>query len=186
VDRFRTREEASAFIDEHLSPKKKLRTMNEISAADAAQLFRAARDFDSHDPLSEYCPRPDYFPKDIAARDFLQCLELYSKMESEGSEYPFASKTPSTTSYTVEHRQISDAERKAYSAIPEKVLEGSLTRMQRQVCDLLVRRNLSYKQIATELAISESTVHKHISDIYEEYKVKNFRELIAKLSSRPA
>ena len=90
ADEFETPEEAAIYVNEHLTSKTapiaKLKTMNEISAAEAAKLFHAARNFacDGY-PGDNYCLWPEYFPKDIEARDFLQCLDLYSRMYSDGS-----------------------------------------------------------------------------------------------------
>jgi len=193
---FNTSEEASAFLNQHLTPtmgpNQKLKTMNEISAADAAKLFHAARDLDDYDPLEPYGLRPEYFPHDIGARDFLQCLELYSKMVSEGSQYPFASQTPSTTSYTVEHRHISDEQRAALAEIASTISDADLDKRlpagsrEREVFDVL-RENPgnSNKEIGEKLGIGESTVKTYLLRIYETLQLEGGRrEVWAKYPPR--
>ena len=50
----------------------KLKTMNEISAADAVNWFREFLD----DVDGEWTVQPAWFD-DVAARDFLECLKMY-------------------------------------------------------------------------------------------------------------
>jgi len=64
--------------------KPKLKTMNDISAAEAQRLFHKAMVFDDGLPHLLYMPVENGFPKDIAARDFMECLDKYRKMWSDG------------------------------------------------------------------------------------------------------
>ncbi len=51
--------------------KKKLKTMNEISAAEAKKLFHAAMCFDDWaEPFDRFQVKPGGFPKNIAAKRF--------------------------------------------------------------------------------------------------------------------
>lgn len=197
ADEFETPEEAAIYVNEHLTSKTapiaKLKTMNEISAAEAAKLFHAARNFacDGY-PGDNYCLWPEYFPKDIEARDFLQCLDLYSRMYSDGSEYPFASKTPSTTSYTVEHYHISSEQRAALAEIASTISDADLDKKlpvgsrEREVLDVL-RQNLgiSNQGIGDMLHISESTVKTHLLKAYDKLELEGGRgEVWAKYGPR--
>lgn len=170
-------------------PKPKLKTMNEISAAEAAKLFHAARNFDCDGyPGDDYCLNPENFPHDIAARDFLQCLELYSKMVSEGSEYPFASKTPSITSYTVEHRHMSDAQRDDLVKVSQSLSEKDLERLLKRTPKVLeavnvLRENPDFqdKEIGAKLGRSYKTIRAQLSTAYRILRVADRIELLEKL-----
>ena len=65
-------------------PKAKLRIMNEISAAEAVKLFHAAMVLEYDATVDLYCVNPEGFPKDIAAKDFMESLMLYRQMWMDG------------------------------------------------------------------------------------------------------
>jgi hypothetical protein len=173
---FDTFEEASAFLSEHLSShadkdqKTKLKTMNDISAADAAKLFHMARNLHCDGaPMDDYCLYPDYFPRDIAARDFLQCLGLYSRMFSEGNDNLLPLNTPNT-SYAIEHH-ISDEQRTRLAEVVPRLSDEDL--MAKGLTDAEIRavrayvdvenRNLSRKQVAGKLDMNDQTLKTHLS-----------------------
>lgn len=128
--------------------------------------------------MDDFCLRPEYFPQDIAARDFLQCLDLYSRMYS--SEI---GGNPSTTSYAVEHLNISDEQRaelaKIASTIPEDELDEKLPvgSREREAFDVL-RQNpgWSNKEIAKELGIAESTVKTYLLRAYDKLGLEGGRK----------
>lgn len=53
---------------------------------------------------------------------------------------------------------------------------SKLTRMEKQVAEL-VRRGLTNREIGEELSISEATVKKHMSNIFEKLEISSRREL---------
>lgn len=187
VDGFETAKEALAFIDEHLSPrsdpKPRLKTMDEISAAEAAKIFHGARNFRfDRDPSEDYCLLPEYFPQDIAARDFLQCLDLYTEMYNEGMGGDRGARnTP--TSYTVEHRDISDEQRSALVEIASTISDPDLDKKlpvgsrEREVFDVL-RQNpgISNLEIGEKLNISESTVKTHLLRAFHKLELEGGRK----------
>ena len=187
ADEFETPEEAAIYVNEHLTSKTapiaKLKTMNEISAADAQSYFMLLGISPVMDTRGRTdCLWPEYFPKDIEARDFLQCLDLYSRMYSDGSEYPFASKTPSTTSYTVEHYHISSEQRAALAEIASTISDADLDKKlpvgsrEREVLDVL-RQNLgiSNQGIGDMLHISESTGKTDLLKAYDKLELEGGR-----------
>ena len=65
----------------------------------------------------------------------------------------------------------------AISSADTKIIYENLTRREIEVT-LSILSNLSYKQIAKDLFIAESTVSKHASNIYKKTGVKNRRQFI--------
>jgi hypothetical protein len=68
--------------------EKKFRTINDLSALEAARMFDNASQFDSFFDSFEHS-----FPTDISARDFFECLSLYCK----GVPYPTVPSIPLVT-----------------------------------------------------------------------------------------
>jgi DNA-binding CsgD family transcriptional regulator len=160
-------------------PKAKLKTMNEVSAAEAVKLFHACMVLDDGDPMSLYAPIPENFPEDIAAKDFLEQLRIYRDMWSEGEH-----------SASGGFDFLSDAQREELvevaKTLPEKDLE-TLGRQKRRIVELF-RENpdIQNKEIAARLApMSTKTVEKHVSALLKKFKVKNRMELADRLPQLP-
>ena len=165
ADEFKTPEEASAYVDEHLTPKTKpkLKTMNDISAAEAAKILHCARNFDSDgDPMEDYCLRPEYFPQDISARDFLECLELYSNMNMW---------THGAVGDRFYDEQMAEL-REVAANIPEEDLK-ELSDAERKVFDVF-RDNpgISNKEMGGKLNLSEDTIKTHFRNICDKLEIK--------------
>jgi hypothetical protein len=162
-----------------MEPKPKLKTMNDISAAEAAKLFHAARNFNCDgDPMDDYRLRPEGFPKDIAARDFLECLDLYSKMWAHWAE---------------SHTEVSgegfyDSQRGELADVAADITAEELAKLgaaERKVFDVFAEdSNLSNKEIGKKLGISESTVKSHFRVIFNELGIKEGRGRRRALASK--
>ena len=59
---------------------------------------------------------------------------------------------------------------------PPKLDMSTLTRQEKQIT-LLVQKGMTNREIAEELCISESTVKKHMSNIFEKLKITSRRDL---------
>ncbi|GFI02147.1 LuxR C-terminal-related transcriptional regulator [Lachnospiraceae bacterium 64-25] len=59
---------------------------------------------------------------------------------------------------------------------PPKLDMSTLTRQEKQIA-LLVQKGMTNREIAEELCISESTVKKHMSNIFEKLKITSRRDL---------
>lgn len=68
---------------------------------------------------------------------------------------------------------------KAINSADTKIIYENLTRREIEIT-LSILSNLSYKQIAKEMFIAESTVSKHASNIYKKIGVKNRRQFISR------
>ena len=68
---------------------------------------------------------------------------------------------------------------KAINSADTKIIYENLTRREIEIT-LSILSNLSYKQIAKEMFIAESTVSKHASNIYKKTGVKNRRQFISR------
>ena len=121
-----------------------LKTMNEISAAEAVKLFHASMHFD--DPIDLYAPTPKGFPGDMAARDFLECLKLYEEMWAIG-QYD--------ESQDLDDQMVKQTQ--AAANVSAQDLE-KLTPSEKKVFLLWNNERLSYKEIAAELSKSPQTV----------------------------
>lgn len=67
----------------------------------------------------------------------------------------------------------------AINSADTKIIYENLTRREIEIT-LSILSNLSYKQIAKEMFIAESTVSKHASNIYKKTGVKNRRQFISR------
>jgi DNA-binding CsgD family transcriptional regulator len=65
----------------------------------------------------------------------------------------------------------------AINSADAKIIYENLTRREIEIT-LSILENLTYKQIAKDLFIAESTVSKHASNIYKKTGVKNRRQFI--------
>ena len=65
--------------------KTKLKTANEISAAEAVKSFHAAWVLDA---TGQYCLIPESFPQDIGAKNFMESLTLYRRLRSKQRAEP--------------------------------------------------------------------------------------------------
>jgi DNA-binding NarL/FixJ family response regulator len=59
---------------------------------------------------------------------------------------------------------------------------SQLTTRQREIADLLSRTGLSYKEVASQLAISEGTMRKHVENVYRRVGVHSRAELMLTLA----
>ena len=143
---------------------KKLKMMNEISAAEAVKLFEAAVNFPGSpnwydgDPESDYKPNTGGFPDGICARDFMECLRLYMgfhiPMENEtGDSY-----IPEVTKQII--KQITDEELRQLSPHQRKIVEL-----------LRVNPNQQVKELAFQLDVKIGTVKSQLTAIYARLKL---------------
>jgi len=162
--------------------KKKLKTMNEISAAEAVKLFDAAMGLAlKHDPynIGWLIPNPPGFPKDIAAKDFLEALQLYRQMWLESIE--FSTARYRLLSGSVLDDEDYDAERAALATavnIPENHLK-KLSPTEKVVLSLM-REGLPDKEIASKRGRSYGTIKKQVSAVIRKLKVENRTEAVVK------
>jgi DNA-binding NarL/FixJ family response regulator len=63
---------------------------------------------------------------------------------------------------------------------------SQLTSRQREIAGLLSRTGLSYKEVASKLAISEGTMRKHVENVYRRVGVHSRAELMVTLADQPA
>lgn len=61
---------------------------------------------------------------------------------------------------------------------------ADLTTRQREIASLLSETGLSYKQVASKLAISEGTMRKHVENVYRRIGVHSRAELMVALRHR--
>lgn len=66
-----------------------------------------------------------------------------------------------------------------------KIVYEDLTRREIEIA-LCILNNVSYKKIAQELFIAESTVSKHASNIFKKTGVKNKRQFISRFKKKPS
>jgi DNA-directed RNA polymerase specialized sigma24 family protein len=136
-------------------PKTKMKTMNEISAAEAAKLFIAccrdlAPDFFRDDPYQVNWTDPKAFPKDIVAGEFLDYLKLYSEL----CGYGFQSE---------QHNPVSpnDEQRDKLADVAADITGEDLAKLsaaERKVFDVFAEDStLSNKEIGKMLGIVSST-----------------------------
>jgi RNA polymerase sigma factor (sigma-70 family) len=118
-----------------------LKTMNEISAAEAVALFQGVDiDFLGTEAFS------GEFPEHIAARDFFECLKLYQDMGSAYGDFEDQ----------LEARIEADAN------VSDQDL-ATLTPREKDVFLLQRDERLPRKEIGTKLNMSEETVKSHLS-----------------------
>jgi DNA-binding CsgD family transcriptional regulator len=149
----------------------KLRTMNDISAAAAVQLFHACMVLDDCDPMSLYAPIPEAFPTDIAARDFLECLNLYREMWSEGE----ASAAGVFGLTDTQREELVDVARTYTDEELKKVLTPRLLEVLNLLKEDLGRGN---QEISSALGISVKTVKVHLTEMFKRLKVRNRVEAV--------
>ncbi|HRI68856.1 MAG TPA: LuxR C-terminal-related transcriptional regulator [Polyangium sp.] len=61
---------------------------------------------------------------------------------------------------------------------------SALTPRQKEVAGILSRTGLSYKQVASQLAISEGTMRKHTENVYRKLGVHSRAELVVVMRER--
>lgn len=59
---------------------------------------------------------------------------------------------------------------------------AQLTLRQREIASLLSETGLSYKEVASKLAISEGTMRKHVENVYRRIGVHSRAELMVRLT----
>jgi DNA-binding CsgD family transcriptional regulator len=161
----------------------KLKTMNQISAEEARRLCHAVIHRGDH-ALA--------FPKDIAAKDFLEWLKLYSEMLSRGvidKRSPALSLDDFEPGSARAKRDVSEDSKN----LTEKDLDELFCRapQQRKIVDV-IRRNKDRKMSLDEIAVElggvnrpTKTVQNHLTIIFKKTKSKNLRELAHKLPPLP-
>ena len=157
--------------------------MNEISAAEAVKLFHAAirLGYEYTDDFGIVIP--EGFPKDIAAKDFLEQLALYRQMwlEDLGSDR------------SIPYDEQIDEVANIAASIPEKDLEellNQLTPTQRKVFDMMVDGShpqvkdfINDKTLVSKKGeqMAEGTIKIHLSAICKKFGVLSRKALITKV-----
>jgi DNA-binding CsgD family transcriptional regulator len=144
--------------------KARLKTMDQISAAEAGKLFHAAWGLDA---TGQYYLRPEHFPENIAAAGFFKVLMPYCgllrEQRAEGADIP--------------------------QPLTEKDLDTLFFRapQQRKIVEVIRQnkdREMSLDDIAVALGRgnrSTKTVQNLLTKIYEKTKSKNLTELARNL-----
>jgi len=167
--------------------KTKLKTMSQISAAEAQRLFHAVMGRGDH-ALT--------FPKHVPAKEFLECYKLLVEVEclklnAEALSAGIISKRSPES--TLEELEAGSARAKGdvsevFKTLTEKELQShKLSRREWQIIGLFrENRNIRDKEIAAILHIeSLRTVSAHLANLYRIFGVKNRTELAAKLPPLP-
>jgi len=95
-------------------------------------------------------------------------------IEVQEPELVFASQRPVTTTTPVAYKIPS---RPTTQSVDQQSKTRPLTDREHEILDLM-RKGRKNREIATELAIAESTVHKHIQNIFEKLHARNRAEAI--------
>jgi DNA-binding CsgD family transcriptional regulator len=122
------------------SDKKKLKTMNDISALDAQILFQYFLDPTECDVALKESPKYDVMLSEIAARDFLECLKMYT--DALGPDIPYV--------------PLSDDQRQEIANIPDEEMRERLSEAEYQVMRGLMDGK-TLKEIASERKTSRKT-----------------------------
>lgn len=169
-------------------PKPKLKTMNDISAAEAVKLFHAAMALDD-EPTSLYAPIPKGFPKDIAAKDFIEQLLIYRDMWSEGEKSAAGALYAAFSPYEMSADEIVAMARAPIARKDSRVEKAlkKVTPKERELLELIHRKPwLLVKQLGGELKTWKGTVKRdgaikaQLSSLFKQFKVHKRAELIAK------
>jgi len=141
-------------------PPTKLKTMNEISAAEAVKLFEASMNFPGGehwgDPEEDYLPITKGFPLDVAARDFLDCLKLYREWYMDSESYG-----PVWSPEVFEEQKAGLI--KVVTEHPEILVQ--LTAKERAVIVALDENNeLTREEVADKLGMKLGTLKKHMEN----------------------
>jgi hypothetical protein len=165
------------------APKTKLKTMNQVSAAEAQRLCHAAMNGGNH---------ASAFPTYIVARDFLECLKLYSEIHVAG-----VIDKRSTASILHDDEPGSARAKGDASEYSKNLTEKDLGELffrapqQSKIVDVIRRnkdRKMSLDEIAIELGGAKKptkTVQNLLTIIFKKTKSKNLRELAHKLPPLP-
>jgi DNA-binding CsgD family transcriptional regulator len=167
--------------------KTKLKTMSQISAAEAQRLFHAVMGRGDH-ALT--------FPKYIPAKEFLECYKLHVEVEclklnAEALSAGIISKRSRAS--TLEELEVGSAQAKGdvsevSKTLTEKELQSyKLSRREWQIIGLFrENRSIRDKEIATILNINKvRTVSSHLANLFRKFGVNNRTELAAKLPPLP-
>lgn len=152
---------------------KKLKTMNEISAAEAVRLFHSVMEFGWGIPEEQYSFIPDAkFPEDIAYKDFMDELMRYRAVYMGDMSY-----APGNF-FEEERAELANVA----ANIPDDELE-TLTPMEKEAL-LALRDNpsLTVDELAEKLGKGLSTVKTHLRNVYRKLGVSGKTETIAKAS----
>jgi len=164
-------------VDEIMA-KKKLKTMKEISAAEAVKLFHAAMDFHGFMP-GLYRPKPECFPKDISANDFMEGLKLYRDMCRDAADRAL---TLLDRDFEMQRAEKVYAERRAElvntaAGVPKQELER-FTPKELEVFNLL-KEGLQDKEIASKLKKGVGTVKVQVSSVLRKLGVDTRTQAVA-------
>jgi DNA-binding CsgD family transcriptional regulator len=151
-------------LERKMGEEQKLKTMNEVSIAEAVELFKKAL---SPDDYGE-----KIFPTNIAAKDFLECLRLYelmiwSRIPNEwGHDWPIGADFTRSSHSTVQTLTY-DGEKLAELEIPEEVLK-QFSPTEREYLNVMKReapRVLTIKELAHIFGVSRETAKTHMSAV---------------------
>jgi DNA-binding CsgD family transcriptional regulator len=161
--------------------KKKLKTMNEISAAEAVKLFQAAMVLDDYnEPGFVFEVKPSGFPDNIAARDFFESLNFYKEMWREGRQ----------ADWDAQWAAIDGLRKSVFQTIEQPDPDGlfdTLSPAQKRVYTACKDNpNLSNKEIAAQLNLSPKTLQVHLESICATFNVRKRRELFLARPMPPA
>ena len=146
--------------------------MNEISAAEAVKLFDAAMGIKvKHDPynIAWLCPNPSGFPKDIAAKDFMESLKLYREMWLESIEFSAARQRVFAGLYAGDYDE--QRSQLANAAISKQDV-AKLTPKELEVFNLL-KEDLGDKEIAIKLNKGVGTIKAQVSSVLRKLGFKS-------------
>jgi DNA-binding CsgD family transcriptional regulator len=172
---------------------KKLKTMDEISAAEAVELFEHVVDYD--EDLGVYRAQYSRFPKDLTAKGFFECFRIYRQVTYEGAGAVLRARATEEKlrgkAYREAWEQVRDEleqifeedEKNEMLARPDEEL-AKLTPAQRKVVDC-IRENptLDREDLADKLSIKLSTYKAHFSAICKALQISRRAELIAKFQT---
>jgi DNA-binding NarL/FixJ family response regulator len=124
----------------------------------------------------------------LQALGHMQAIYQRNRQEQERSKYSQIPSMPQTTvSYRLSRRRA--AQDSAFIHIPDSLPSAStqtarpLTEREQEIL-ALIRRGCKNREIAGELCIAESTVHKHVQNIFEKLHARNRTEAIYLTSAR--
>jgi hypothetical protein len=146
--------------------EKKLKTMNEISIAEAVELFKKALSPDDHGD--------EIFPTNIAAKDFLECLRLYELMiwsripTGWGYDWPIGKDFPRSSLSTIQTVTYDPGQLAEISEEDLKKLPVRLSPTERKYFDEMKRaapRVLTIKELAQIFGVDHETAKTHMQKV---------------------
>lgn len=146
-----------------MSEEKKLKTMNEIPAADAVNWFSQFLD----DPDGIWFVEPPWFAE-VAARDFLECLKMFTDALRPSIPYvPF-----------------SDDQRQELANIPDEQMRKLLTEAEYEVMRLLMEGNtilnIAYLRGKADKPLSRKTIESQKNSALMKLTVAGYKVTVPK------